>query len=668
MATNNGMGLYGFSSGTGTYGDANVEYLLGASGNPYQYPILSNNSITAAGNISGNIIVGTAFTYPNNVSIFSNLYSNANASYYLPIYSGNTAATLTTADQPYITVVGPQVNLTAASNVNLNNFQINNLALPSVESDAASKNYVDAFVQGLQLKEAVQVGTTAALPAYNYYNGPLNDGAGATLTGISQGNLVIDGITVTPGQRILVKDETTYNLPFNGIYTVSVNGPSNYYVLTRATDMNQALGFYSAFTYIQQGSQAGETWADLVNNNSVMVVGTTPVPWTNFQPAISYNAGPGIHINTGQISADVDNSTLAINGSGQIYSTGNLGSANITTLTVTTESVTGTSTINHLVGNTISANIGNIVALNSGNILNTGTISSAGNITVGPGSYYVGNGSQLTGMYSNANVIAFMPTYAGNLVSVGNIISTGIIQAQSLIGNISVVTPQTLGVGNLIVNGNADAGYGYASITGNVTAANISSQGNVIGNSLYINNNGVILGNLQVQGNITFIDSTTVTTNDLVFALANNQTSLANINGAGLTAGPESSPLTNWTYNSGPNAWSTNVNISATGIVTAQSFVGNVSFPAGSIISTTGNVVASNISTTGNVSAGGNLNTSGSVNVSGSVNAASFATSNFTISQSGSKLYFYSNGTAIMSLDSVGNIITLNNVTGYGAP
>jgi hypothetical protein len=54
--------------------------------------------------------------------------------------------------------------------------------------------------------------------------------------------------------------------------------------------------------------------------------------------------------------------------------------------------------------------------------------------------------------------------------------------------------------------------------------------------------------------------------------------------------------------------------------------------------------------------------------VAGSTTAASFKTTNFTISQTGSTLYFYYGDTAIASLDSTGNFIALLNVTAYGTP
>lgn len=48
--------------------------------------------------------------------------------------------------------------------------------------------------------------------------------------------------------------------------------------------------------------------------------------------------------------------------------------------------------------------------------------------------------------------------------------------------------------------------------------------------------------------------------------------------------------------------------------------------------------------------------------------AGSLATSNFSVVESGGKLYFKYNGTSIASLDSSGNFTSLANVTAYGTP
>jgi hypothetical protein len=70
---------------------------------------------------------------------------------------------------------------------------------------------------------------------------------------------------------------------------------------------------------------------------------------------------------------------------------------------------------------------------------------------------------------------------------------------------------------------------------------------------------------------------------------------------------------------------------------------------------------------------GNNVNSSGQLDLSaGSVNsapsAATLTTTNFTVQQVGSKLYFQYNGTYIASLDSSGNFVSLANVTAYDTP
>jgi len=61
------------------------------------------------------------------------------------------------------------------------------------------------------------------------------------------------------------------------------------------------------------------------------------------------------------------------------------------------------------------------------------TLSAAGNVT---GNYFIGNGSQLTGIaasYGNANVATFLAAYGSNTIS-----TTGNITAGNLIGNINI--------------------------------------------------------------------------------------------------------------------------------------------------------------------------------------------------------------------------------------
>jgi len=84
---------------------------------------------------------------------------------------------------------------------------------------AAPKSYVDSVANGLFWKDAVSASSEANIVG-TYTNGVLGVGAALALTGA--GALVLDDITVTAGQRVLVKDQTTSFQ--NGIYTLSTDG------------------------------------------------------------------------------------------------------------------------------------------------------------------------------------------------------------------------------------------------------------------------------------------------------------------------------------------------------------------------------------------------------------------------------------------------------------
>ena len=85
---------------------------------------------------------------------------------------------------------------------------------------------------------ATLVATTSNLTA-TYGNG--TSGVGATLTNSgTQAALVIDGITLAVGNRVLVKDQTT-GLQ-NGVYTVTnIGSISTNWILTRASDYDSAI-------------------------------------------------------------------------------------------------------------------------------------------------------------------------------------------------------------------------------------------------------------------------------------------------------------------------------------------------------------------------------------------------------------------------------------------
>lgn len=130
----------------------------------------------------------------------------------------------------------------------------------------------------------------------------------------------------------------------------------------------------------------------------------------------------------------------------------NIGSANIaangnaTFGTVRAQGYLNTAGANVLYGN---ANVFNYLGSNSNIILNigTGNVTTSGFVTAGgnvTASYFIGNGSQLTGLpasYGNANVAAYLPTYTGNLASLaGNVTTTANVSGAFILGNGAFLT------------------------------------------------------------------------------------------------------------------------------------------------------------------------------------------------------------------------------------
>jgi hypothetical protein len=110
-----------------------------------------------------------------------------------------------------------------------------------------------------------------------------------------------------------------------------------------------------------------------------------------------------------------------------VNATGNISGGN---LTVGSGTITGGNVNGSVFNGNVAFGTGTVGG--SGNITG-GNISAIGNIT---GNYFIGNGSQLTGLpasYSNANVATFLAAYGSNTIS-----TTGNITAGNIIGNISI--------------------------------------------------------------------------------------------------------------------------------------------------------------------------------------------------------------------------------------
>ena len=233
-------------------------------------------------------------------------------------------------------------------------------ATPSSANDIPNKAYVDAVAGGVNYHPAVDHATTAALGSYTYYNGPANDGIGATITGPVNGTLTIDGHTIsstdiTTGTRFLIKDEPTAgNLAVaNGVYLVTaVSTVSTGWVLTRALDYDkQGNGVNEIdagdFMYVISGTvNASTAWVQQAKN---VVIGTTNITFIQFSAAgTMYSAGTGLSLSlNNQFSITSTGVTANTYGSSSsvpvivVNDRGQITSASNTTIAITTSNVSG---------------------------------------------------------------------------------------------------------------------------------------------------------------------------------------------------------------------------------------------------------------------------------------------------------------------------------------
>lgn len=170
--------------------------------------------------------------------------------------------------------------------------------IPLLPEDVANKKYVDTVAQGLDIKNSVFYGTIAPLPACVYNNG--SSGEGATLLADENGPLTIDGVAVADGDSVLVKNQVDSKQ--NGIYLVSVAGAANAkFVLTRRIDADASGKLNSgSFVFIERGTNAGTGW--VLNSQTTVVVGSTPLAFTQFSSGGAINAGDGLQSSGGTLS------------------------------------------------------------------------------------------------------------------------------------------------------------------------------------------------------------------------------------------------------------------------------------------------------------------------------------------------------------------------------
>lgn len=168
-------------------------------------------------------------------------------------------------------------------NQSMGGYALTNLAAPVNSTDAATKSYVDTAVdnaiQGRDYKQSVRVASTANVST-------------------SSAPSSIDGVTLSSGDRILLKDQTTGSQ--NGIWVFNGSGSA----LTRATDADANAEVTAGLAvFVTEGTINADTqWA--LTTNDPITVGTTALTFAQIGGSTSYTAGTGLALSGTTFSAD----------------------------------------------------------------------------------------------------------------------------------------------------------------------------------------------------------------------------------------------------------------------------------------------------------------------------------------------------------------------------
>ena len=183
------------------------------------------------------------------------------------------------------------------------------------ESFWATKLDVASLSSGLQIKGSVRVASTANFAATRTAgtaDASGGFGVGEILTASANGALSIDGITVSVGDRVLLKNQT--DAKQNGIYTVTnTGGASAAAVLTRATDSDNSVDGEvreGLFTFTQDGTANARDGYVLLTEGSrageIFQLGTDSLNFTQFTGAIPVTVGTGLTNYNDQIIVDFE--------------------------------------------------------------------------------------------------------------------------------------------------------------------------------------------------------------------------------------------------------------------------------------------------------------------------------------------------------------------------
>jgi hypothetical protein len=431
----------------------------------------------------------------------------------------------------------------------------------------------------------------------------------------------VDGVALSANSRVLVNGQSTATQ--NGLYLVQTLGTGSNGTWVRTKDTNDAGEMQSGMVVtVTEGNTYRDTLWTLTTDDPI-VLGSSNIA---FQQSTSFSFG-NISANGTAILANTVGDVVTLVSGNNISITGNATAKTVTFGVTGIQSTSISNGTSNVAIDAANANItmavagtANVVVVSTNLVDVVGNITASGNVT---GSYFFGNGSQLSGIITSvsninngtsnvsidsananvtvgvngtANIAVFSPAgveVTGNLTTTGNIVGGGVRSTTSS------TPPSTPSVGDVWYNTNNnilyrytydDVNYFWEDITGGSIAAN--STAIINGNSTaVVSQNG---GNIAIT--IGGTSNTAVFAQDRV-TFAGNLLPTANV-----------------TYDLGSSSqrwkdlWISNSTIYLGDSVLSAS--GNVLTVGGEAVITSTN--ANTIDLSGNIT-GGNITTAGNI-------------------------------------------------------
>ena len=196
-----------------------------------------------------------------------------------------------------LTLDGSSLSTTASNNnIDLTPHGTGTVTVPSGYKDRAgfgtnslaTKEYVDAVKQGLDVKDSVRVASTA----------------NAVIASALENGDAIDGVTLATGDRVLLKNQSTG--AENGIYVVQASGAA-----VRASDFQTGDVSSLAFVFVEEGTSNAQNGYILTNTGSI-TVGSTALTFTQFSGAGQITAGTALTKSGNTLNVGVDDKTIQV--------------------------------------------------------------------------------------------------------------------------------------------------------------------------------------------------------------------------------------------------------------------------------------------------------------------------------------------------------------------